>query len=90
MEEGISDLSSRLESIWKLNYEMRNFVMSYWDLQYQELIKDVQSLVDQLRNLDEDRRLNNEYRCVIDFSMVVFGTNSCLQFMIRFDKGLRT
>ena len=43
--------------------------MSYWDLQYQELIKDVQSLVDQLRNLDEDRRLNNEYRCVIDFDV---------------------
>ena len=69
MDEKTSNLSSRLESIWKLNYEMRNFVMSYWDLQYQELIKEVQSLVDQLRNLDEDRRLNNEYRCVVDFDV---------------------
>ena len=43
--------------------------MSYWDLQYQELIKEVQSLVDQLRNLDEDRRLNYEYRCVVDFDV---------------------
>ena len=43
--------------------------MSYWDLQYQELIKEVQSLVDQLGNLDEDRRFNNEYGCVVDFDV---------------------
>ena len=43
--------------------------MSYWDLQYQELIKEIQSLVDQLRNLDEDRRFNNEYGCVVDFDV---------------------
>ena len=46
--------------------------MSYWDIQYQELKTEVESLVDQLRNLDEDERLEKELRCVIDFDVNQF------------------
>ena len=41
--------------------------MSYWDIQYQELTTEVESFVDQIRNLDEDGTLQNEFRCVFDF-----------------------
>ena len=41
--------------------------MGQWDIQYQQLKIEVESLIDQLRNLDGDGRLENEYRRVFDF-----------------------
>ena len=46
--------------------------MSYWDIQYQELKTEVKSLIDQIRNLDEDERLEKEFRCILDFDIDEF------------------